>query len=59
LASSIPNLGFDNHFIDDECFDGELYTDGGFGIIPKNILGKFSEKIRLAYSRVADYDELK
>jgi hypothetical protein len=48
LASSIPNLGFDDHFIDDEGFDGELYTDGGFGIIPEYILGKFSEKVCLA-----------
>ena len=30
LSCCIPNLGFDNHFVHDECFDGQLDSDGGF-----------------------------
>jgi len=49
LASSIPNLSLDNHLIDDEGFDGELYSDGSFGVVSKNVFGELGKEIGLAY----------
>ena len=50
-------MGFDDHFIDYEGFDGKFDPYGGFGILPEYILGIFGEDVGLADTRIPnDYD---
>ena len=48
---------FDDHFINDEGFDGKFNPDGGFGIFPEDILGVFGEDVGLSHTRISNYDD--
>lgn len=50
-------MRFDDHFIDDEGFDGQLHSDGGFGVISEGVLCEFGENVGLADTRVSNYDD--
>ena len=58
LACCVPDLCFDDHFVNYECFDCKLDTDGGLGVISKGILREFCKNVGLADSRVPNDDDL-
>lgn len=58
MASSVPNLGLDDFFINANAASGEFNTNGGFGLETELILGESGKKIGFADTRVADQDHL-
>ena len=58
LASSIPNLSFDNFTIDVQGPGGELDTNGGFRLEVKLVLSESGEQIGLADTGVPNQNHL-
>lgn len=58
LASSVPNLSFDNFTIDVQGPGGELDTNGGFGLKVELVLSKSREQIGLTDAGVPNQNHL-
>lgn len=58
MASSVPNLSFDNFTIDIQGPGGELNTNGGFGLEIELVLSESGEQIGLADAGVPNENHL-
>lgn len=54
LTSSVPNLGFDDFFIDIQATSRELDTDRGFRLEAKLVPGESRKQIGLSNTGIAD-----
>lgn len=58
LTSSVPNLSFDDLFIDPNASGGELNPNSGLGLEAELVPGEPGEEVRFPYARVPNQNNL-